>query len=307
MIHFNSCFFVIIGLIYPDKGDVMSKKAPRVSVLTPIYNTNPEHLREMIESILAQTFSDFEFLILNDSPDNREIEKIVLEYAKRDKRVKYAKNDKNMGITPSRNKLLKMARGEYIAIFDHDDISVPDRLEKEVAYLDKHPSVGVVSGWLQYFGTDNFVSKNPESDNTIRAMLCHNCCVAHTAAMIRTSVLIDNNIEYEEFYSPAEDYRLWAQLMDVTHFHNLQEVLVKYRWNGENTSKIQSENIESARQSISMQISDEHPYLRNMYDKHFHPFTVFRLRLFGVIPLLKIKNNTVYLFECIPVCKMFWR
>ena len=104
---------------------------PRVSVLTPIYNTNPAHLREMIESILNQTFTDFEFLILNDSPDNAKIEKIVKSY--KDKRIKYFKNETNMGITPSRNKLLKMARGEYIAVFDHDDISVPTRLEREVA------------------------------------------------------------------------------------------------------------------------------------------------------------------------------
>ncbi len=105
---------------------------PKVSVLTPIYNTDPEYLRERIESILNQTFSDFEFLILNDSPDNNEIEKIVLECAKKDKRIKYSKNDYNMGITPSRNKLLEMANGEYLAIFDHDDISLPKRLEKEV-------------------------------------------------------------------------------------------------------------------------------------------------------------------------------
>ena len=69
---------------------------PRVSVLTPIYNTNPSHLREMIESILNQTFTDFEFLILNDSPENKEIEKIVKSY--KDKRIKYFKNDKNMDI-----------------------------------------------------------------------------------------------------------------------------------------------------------------------------------------------------------------
>ena len=69
-------------------------KSPRVSVLTPIYNTNPAHLREMIESILAQTFTDFEFLILNDSPNNKEIEKIVLQYAKKDTRIKYSKNTK---------------------------------------------------------------------------------------------------------------------------------------------------------------------------------------------------------------------
>lgn len=119
-----------IGKIY--KGIQMLINNPKVSVLTPIYNTDPEYLRERIESILNQTFSDFEFLILNDSPDNNEIEKIVLECAKKDKRIKYSKNDYNMGITPSRNKLLEMANGEYLAIFDHDDISLPKRLEKEV-------------------------------------------------------------------------------------------------------------------------------------------------------------------------------
>lgn len=284
------------------------KKTPRVSVLTPIYNTNPTHLREMIESMLTQTFTDFEFLILNDSPDNHEIEKIVLEYAKRDKRVKYAKNDKNMGITPSRNKLLKMAKGEYIAIFDHDDISVPTRLEKEVAYLDTHPHIGVVSGWLQYFGKDNLVLKNPETDIDIKITLTDNCCIAHTAAMVRKSVLIDNNIEYEEFYTPAEDYRLWARLMELTHFYNMQEILVKYRWFGDNTSARLNAKISEKHDNIQAQICDKHQFLRQQLvnfraDRYFK----FRLRLFGVIPLLKIKNNKIYVFECIPVLAIKWR
>ena len=278
---------------------------PRVSVLTPIYNTNPQHLREMIESILNQTFTDFEFLILNDSPDNKEIEKIVKEYAKHDKRIKYYKNTKNMGITPSRNKLLKMAKGEYLAIFDHDDISVPDRLEKEVKYLDKNPYIGVVSGWLEYFGTDNNIWKTPETDADIRIMTCDSCYVAHTAAMIRKSVLTDNNIEYEEFYTPAEDYRLWAQLMDVTHFYNIQEVLVKYRWTGENTSNRQNSMRESARRAIYLDFRDKHPGLYDEFKKE-SPNTMFRLRLFGV-PLLKIKNNRIYLFEFIPLFKLLWR
>ena len=284
----------------------MPKKTPRVSVLTPIYNTNPAHLREMIESILTQTFTDFEFLILNDSPDNKEIEKIVLDYAKHDKRVKYAKNEKNMGITPSRNKLLKMAAGEYLAIFDHDDISVPTRLEKEVAYLDSHPHVGVVSGWLQYFGTENSVCETPELDTDIRVMTCDCCYIAHTAAMIRKSVLTDNNIEYEEFYTPAEDYRLWARLADFTHFYNIQETLVKYRWTGDNTSCKQNNKREIARRAIYLEFRDKHPALYDEFKK-MSPNTTFRLRLFGIIPLFKRKNNWIILFEIIPVCKMFWR
>lgn len=283
------------------------QKNPRVSVLTPIYNTNPAHLREMIESILNQTFTDFEFLILNDSPDNTEIEKIVLEYAKRDKRVKYSKNDKNMGITPSRNKLLKMAHGEYLAIFDHDDISMPQRLQKEVDYLDANPHIGVVSGWLQYFGTDNNICKTPEYDSQIRVYLTENCFVLHTASMIRKSVLVDNNIEYEEFYTPAEDYRLWARLMDVTHFHNLQEVLVHYRWDGDNTSQRMNDAREEAAANIRMELSCKYPEYRRWAEKTMLPGTRFRLRLFGIIPILKIKHNTVFLFEFIPLFKIKWK
>lgn len=283
----------------------MPTKTPRVSVLTPIYNTNPVHLREMIESILNQTYTDFEFLILNDSPDNKEIEKIVLDYAKHDKRIKYSKNEKNLGITPSRNKLLKMARGEYLAIFDHDDISVPTRLEQEVAYLDANPEIGVVSGWLQYFGTDNNIWKTPEFDTDIRIMMCDSCYVAHTASMIRKSILIENNIEYEEFYTPAEDYQLWACLMEVTHFYNIQDVLVKYRWTGDNTSCHQNDKRELARRAIYTRVRDMHPGLYTEFVKQ-SPNTMFRLRLFG-IPLLKIKKNKVYLFEFIPVCKLLWR
>ncbi len=282
---------------------------PKVSVLTPIYNTNPVHLREMIESILSQTFTDFEFLILNDSPDNQEIENIVFEYVKNDKRIKYYKNERNLGITPSRNKLLKLATGEYLAIFDHDDISLPTRLEQEVAYLDAHPYVGVVSGWLEKFGDKKHNGEfwtQPEYDSEIRISLMSNCHVMHTAAMIRKSVLIDNNIEYEEFYTPAEDYRLWARLMDVTHFYNIQNVLVKYRWFGNNTSNRMSLEREEAAANIRMELCSKYlEYAKQVMHTKFVG-TCFRLRFLG-IPLLKIKDNKIYLFECLPVLKIKWR
>ncbi len=277
---------------------------PRVSVLTPLYNTNPVHLREMIESILSQTFTDFEFVILSDSPDNKEIDKIVKSY--KDKRIKYFKNKKNMGITPSRNKLLQMACGEYVAIFDHDDISVPERLEKQVAFLDSNPHVGVVSGWLELFGKDTGVVKNPEMDTDIKICLTDNCYVAHTAAMIRKSVLNDNNIEYEEFYSPAEDYRLWARLMDVTHFHNLQKVMVRYRTMETNTTVTQWTKMSRAHDSICLDLRNKYPAYYREYKKRFDVTTQLKCRLFGFIPLFKIKRNRIYLFECIPVCKIFW-
>lgn len=282
------------------------RSKPRVSVLTPIYNTNPEHLGKCIESILAQTFTDFEFLILNDSPDNTEIEEIVLKYAAQDKRIKYAKNDKNMGITPSRNKLLDMARGEYIAILDHDDISVPTRLGQEVEFLDAHPDVGVVSGLMEYFGERTGIRKYPEHDVDIKMWMTDNCAVSHSASMIRKSVLDDNNIRYEAYYSPAEDYRLFARLMEHTLFYNIQDVLLKYRFWAGNTTHTQCARMTRAHHEIQLDIRNKFWAYYVAYNQYVSNRTIFRCMLFGVIPLFKIKSRRFYLFGFIPVATVKW-
>ena len=130
---------------------------PRVSVLVPIYNTNRTHLRQCIDSILNQTFGDFELIILNDSPENNELDNIITQY--NDPRIRYAKNDYNMGISKSRNKLINLANGEYLAIHDHDDISHPTRFQHQVDFLDNNPYVGVVGTWAHWFGDKNFIKK----------------------------------------------------------------------------------------------------------------------------------------------------
>ena len=101
---------------------------PRVSVLMPVYNTKPEQLREAMDSILAQTFGDFEFLILNDRSTDPQVEEVVKSYS--DPRIVYAVNERNLGISGARNRLLDMAQGEYLVVMDHDDISLPERFEK---------------------------------------------------------------------------------------------------------------------------------------------------------------------------------
>ena len=283
---------------------------PRVSVLTPIYNTNPQYLRECIESILNQTFKDFEFLILNDSPDNKEIEKIVKDYASKDKRIKYYKNDKNMGIAKSRNKLLDLATGEYIAVFDHDDISLPTRLEQEVKILDENPKIGVVSGFLRLFDCKKTGSLHtcPEHDFEIKCTMTSGCWFPHTASMLRKSVLDENNIRYEEYFTPCEDYQLWNRLMDVTKFYCIQSVLVDYRDFDGNTTHKTKKRMDMLHTVIKADISGRYPEYATWFKRHTdNAGTLFRLRLFGFIPMLKIKNNKIYLFEFIPVFKMLWR
>jgi glycosyltransferase involved in cell wall biosynthesis len=162
----------------------------------------------MIESILTQTYGDFEFLILNDSPDNTALKDIVLSY--NDTRIKYIENEHNMGITKSRNKLIELARGQYLAIADHDDISTPNRLELESQFLDKNPHVGAVGGNVIEIkdGKEHPTAPRPVNDHEIKISLINDayvCNPVHSGCMIRKSVLDKFGIRYNEEFSPCED------------------------------------------------------------------------------------------------------
>lgn len=234
---------------------------PKVSVLTPLYKTRPEYLREAIESILAQSFGDFEFLILDDCPsDDRR--QIVSNY--RDARIHYSKNDSNLGISASRNLLIEKARGQYLAVFDHDDISLPDRLAKEVAWLDEHPDTGVVSSQA-IFLPEGTITKHPESNVDIKLGLMGACCIMHTGAMMRKALLLKTGIRYEPQFSPAEDYMLFLRLIKHTMFYNLHEPLVKYRFVEDNTTFLQKEKMANADLFCRNYAMKEYPFLFHEY------------------------------------------
>ena len=271
----------------------------KVSVLMPVYKTNEVFLREAIESVLNQTFSDFEFLILDDCPDD-DRESVVKSY--NDERIKYFKNEKNLGITPSRNKLIEMAKGEYLAVFDHDDVCLPERFAKQVEYLDNHSEVGVV-GCVVKLMSNGKLSRNPVYSDDIKRSLMTVCAITHPAAMVRKSVLDVNNIRYEEKFSPSEDYALWCRLMPYTEFHNLEDVLFLYRDHENNTSHNQKQKMTNASIAIRSFVQAENPAIYNEF--LWFAESVNKIMLFGVIPLLTIRkkeNKTkVYLFEKIPV------
>ena len=236
--------------------------APRVSVLMPIYNTQERSLREAIDSILAQTFDDFEFLILNDSPDNERLDQVVQSYS--DPRIVYLRNDANIGLERSSNKLLAIARGQYVAVFDHDDISLPQRLAKEVDYLDNHPDVGVVSGQFQVFGIERWTSKNPIMSDDIKAALETASCISHTTAMFRKQVMTDFNIAYEPEFFPAASYRILTRVALVAEVHNLPEVLLRYRMDGNNTSLQFPEERVGARERVRLSYTQHRREMADM-------------------------------------------
>ena len=207
---------------------------PKVSVLMPLYNTDKDVLIQSIGSILSQTYDNFEFLILNDSPQNTELKDVVASF--KDTRIIYSENKENLGLEASTNKLIAIAKGEYIAIFDHDDISEHTRLEKQVEYLDKNPDYGMVSAQFQVFGNEEWVSENPTEDADIKQKLTQVSCVSHTTMMVRKSVIEKNNLKYEKEFFPASSYRMITRIALVTRVHNLPDVLLRYRLDGNNTS-----------------------------------------------------------------------
>jgi glycosyltransferase involved in cell wall biosynthesis len=138
-----------------------SKKNPKISVITAVYN-GERFLVKTIESILNQTFKNFEYILINDCSKDKSL-KIMKEYKKKDKRIVLINNKKNIGSASSRNLGLKMARGGYIAILDHDDLALPERLEKEQNYLEKNPDIFLVSGQsinIDEFGNETTKIKN---------------------------------------------------------------------------------------------------------------------------------------------------
>lgn len=199
---------------------------PLVTVLLPVYN-GALHLNEAIESILNQTFTDFELLIINDgSIDNSE--SIICSY--NDQRITYLLNDTNKGLIYTLNKGIGLAKGKYIARMDADDISLPERIIKQVAAFKTYSDLAVCGTAYETFGGEN--SKKhllPLSFESINTELLFSCCIGHPTVMMRKSFLIEQNLAYQESYLHAEDYKLWLDISTKGQIINLPEVLLMYR------------------------------------------------------------------------------
>lgn len=205
----------------------------KVSVLMPVYNAAP-YLREAIDSILSQTFADFEFLIINDGSTDTS-EGIIKSY--QDSRIRYLKNAQNLGLVNTLNLGLEAAQGEYIARMDADDISLPTRFARQVAYMDQHPQVGACGTAYRYFGEVNEIKWLPSDHREAFTLLSSTSCLGHPTSLIRRSILHRYQIRYEKEYEYAEDYALWVRIGQVSHLCSLPELLLLYRWHEHNKSK----------------------------------------------------------------------
>ena len=199
---------------------------PVVSILMPVYKT-ASYLREALDSILSQTFTDFELIILNDcSPDNAD--EILDTYT--DSRIVRYKGEKNVGLSNILNVGLGMARGEYIARMDSDDLSMPDRLQIQLDFLEAHPDIDLVSAGMQLFGAKDEVWIREQNPEKVKIEALFHSPILHASSMWRRMRFEENGLRFRQEMVPSEDYDLWTRAMAKgLKLVNLRQVLYKYR------------------------------------------------------------------------------
>lgn len=199
---------------------------PIVSVVMPVYNA-AEYLGEAVDSILGQTFGDFEFIIINDGSTDGSGE-ILDRYQQSDDRVRVI-HQENSGVAATLKRGLESARGKYVARMDSDDISLPNRLEKQVAFMESHPEVGVCGTACRLFGDSSGVTMPKTESEEIKSWLLFGPCMAHPTVIMRRDLIVKHNLYYNMEFKQAEDYELWIRFSQYCEMANIPEPLLLYR------------------------------------------------------------------------------
>jgi len=209
---------------------VETAATPRVSVVMALHNAE-SFIREAVLSILAQTYRDFELIIVDDASTDRSFAALGCFS---DARMRVIRNSTNAGAAASRNEALAVARGEFIAIMDADDVCAPERFERQVAFLDAKPRVGIVGCGIydniDARGAVLYTSYLPQYNDTIQTTLLDRWCFLHPSIMFRRT-LYEIVGGYRAAFEPAEDHDFILRLLEHCEAHNIPERLVSYRLN----------------------------------------------------------------------------
>jgi glycosyltransferase involved in cell wall biosynthesis len=258
---------------------------PKVTVVIPAYNRE-KYIREAIDSILAQTFTDFELVVIDDGSTDHTRE-VVQTY--HDPRIQLVCNEANLGIPKTRNRGIRLARGEYLAFLDSDDRAYPQRLAKQVAFLDSHPDHAAVGAWVDWMDEEGRslrrVRRKPVLSDDIAAQRLFRQGIENSASMARTAVLREYG--YQEEYDLSEDFDLWSRIAAKYKLAALPAVLVRCRMHKGRTTREKAHRIKGRRLAIyASQLSvlsvpftdmdlERHFLLRRMRKLRFTPDLVY--------------------------------
>jgi glycosyltransferase involved in cell wall biosynthesis len=201
--------------------------SPKVTVVIPVYNRE-KYIAAAVEGILAQTFSNFELLVIDDGSTDNSVD-IVRSYS--DPRLRLVCNETNLGVPKTRNRGIELAQGEYLAFLDSDDWAYPERLAKQVAFLDSHPDYAAVGAWVVWMDEEGRTLKRIKRKallpDEIAAQRLFQSGIENSASMARTAVLREYG--HQEDYELSEDFDLWARIAAKYKLATLPEVLVRRR------------------------------------------------------------------------------
>ncbi|NMB91475.1 glycosyltransferase [candidate division WWE3 bacterium] len=263
-----------------------SENKPLVSVIMPAYNAE-KYISEAIESILNQTFKDFEFIILDDGSADITWE-VINSYALKDSRIISVKNESNLGIVASRNKGLKISRGKYIIWADSDDISLPTRIEKQVGLMEKDVSIGICGSYIQSFynGINKGIRKYSTSDEHLRKNIFRYSPVAQPAAIIRKECFEKVGI-YNTKYEVSQDLDMSFRIGEKYKFANVPEVLLRYREHSKSAtySNVRKQIINTLK--IRRKYSKGYCYKMNLLDRLAYILT-WTMQFLPVVLVLRL-------------------
>ena len=195
----------------------------KVTVLMPTYNVAP-YVKEAVESVLRQSYSDFELLVIDDCSTDGTLD-VVRGIS--DSRIHIVQNERNLGLADNLNRGLSLIKTELVSRMDGDDIAEPHWLQSEVAVLESHPEIGICGGGFERFGAVSTVVRLPEHPQEILANMLFECSII--VPTFRMSLYRDKGLRYRSDAFPAEDYRFWADCLRVTKAYNVQDTLFHYR------------------------------------------------------------------------------
>lgn len=200
---------------------------PLVTVLMPVYNADL-YVKQAIESILAQSYANFELLIINDGSSDGSVN-VIKSFT--DERIHLVENETNLGLIATLNKGFDMAKGKYIARMDADDVALSNRLNEQVSFLEKNPEVGVYGcAYVDLkHGQEGKQTVFLSDHDALKSVLLFNSCMGHPTVIFRTEVLRSNELKYNPEFKHAEDYEFWVRTIELTKFSNSPKVLLQYR------------------------------------------------------------------------------
>jgi glycosyltransferase involved in cell wall biosynthesis len=226
----------------------MISELPKISVVMPVYNAQ-HYVQEAIESILSQTYTNFELLILNDQSTDDSLD-VLMRMAALDCRIILVNIEINSGPAVVRNQGVAMSKGSYIAFMDADDVSMSNRFEKQIKLLDSRPDIAVCGSWFTLFGEniEDQQIEHFENHDDLKVHFLNECYVGNPTVMCRKEVFESG--QFNRTYFPMDDYELWSRLIAKHHFYNIQESLLRYRWHQNNISSTKKVNLKEIHNKI---------------------------------------------------------